>query len=212
MTEAKSFHPWCNWMTGPCGTATWWRPVSHEQGNLCLVAQLCPILWDPMDRSPPCSSVHGNSPGQNTGVGCHALLQGIFPTQGSSTGLPHCRQSLYCLSHQESPRILEWVAYPLSRGSSWPRNLTGFSCTAGGFFTSWATGKAWNLAGPIDHPTVGNSPTSAALTQFICGRIENIYGQGRHLLLAGGTPQALDCHSAPHPLLGFLSLKLIWFL
>ena len=55
MTEAKSFHPWCNWTTGPCGTATWWRPVSHEQGNLCLVAQLCPILWDPMDRSPPCS-------------------------------------------------------------------------------------------------------------------------------------------------------------
>ena len=39
------------------------------------------------------------SPGQNTGVDCHFLLQGILPTQGSNLGLPHCRQALYCLSH-----------------------------------------------------------------------------------------------------------------
>ena len=38
-----------------------------------------------------------------TGVGCHSLLQGIFPTQGSNLGLPHCRQILYHLSHQGSP-------------------------------------------------------------------------------------------------------------
>ena len=43
-----------------------------------------------------------NSLGQNTGVGCHALLQGIFATQGSNPGLLHCRQSLYQLSHKES--------------------------------------------------------------------------------------------------------------
>ena len=49
---------------------------------LCLVAQLCPTLYDPTDYGPPGSSVHGNSPGKNTGVGCHTLLQGIFPTQG----------------------------------------------------------------------------------------------------------------------------------
>ena len=48
---------------------------------------------------------------KNTGVGCHALLQGIFPTQGLNPGLPHCRRILYHLSHQENPRILEWVAY-----------------------------------------------------------------------------------------------------
>ena len=48
---------------------------------LCLAAQLCPTLYDPMGYSPPGSSVHGASPGKNTGVGCHALLQGIFPTQ-----------------------------------------------------------------------------------------------------------------------------------
>ena len=65
-----------------------------------------------------------NSPGQNTGVGSRSLLQGIFPTQGLDPGLPHFRRILYQLSHQESPRILEWVAYPFSSGSSWPRNQT----------------------------------------------------------------------------------------
>ena len=67
---------------------------------LCFVAQLCPTL---MGWSLPGSSVHGDSPGKNTGVGCHVLLQGIFPTQGSNPGLPHCRWILYCLSHQGSP-------------------------------------------------------------------------------------------------------------
>ena len=53
--------------------------------------------------SPPGSFVHGDSPGKNTGMGCHALLQGIFPTHGSNPGLPHCRHILYHLSHQGSP-------------------------------------------------------------------------------------------------------------
>ena len=57
-----------------------------------------------MDCSPPGSSVHRDSPGKNTGVGCQALLQGIFPTQGSNPGLLHCRQILYHLSHQRSPK------------------------------------------------------------------------------------------------------------
>ena len=39
--------------------------------------------------------------GKNTGVGCHSLLQEIFPTQGLNPGLLHCKQTLYCLSHQE---------------------------------------------------------------------------------------------------------------
>ena len=63
-----------------------------------------------------------NSPGKNTGVGSLSLLQGIFPTQELNPGLPHCRRILYCLSHQGSPRILEWVAYPFSRGFPQPRN------------------------------------------------------------------------------------------
>ena len=51
------------------------------------VAQSCPTPCDPVDCSPPGSFVHGISPGKNTGVGCHALLQGIFPTQGSNLHL-----------------------------------------------------------------------------------------------------------------------------
>ena len=81
-----------------------------------------------------------NSPGQNTGVGSLSLLQGIFPTQGLNPGLPHCRLTLYQLNQKGSPRIPEWVAYPFSRGYSWPRNWTRVSCTAGRFFTNWAMG------------------------------------------------------------------------
>ena len=66
---------------------------------LCLVAQSCWTFSDPMDCSPPGSSVHGDSPDKNTGVGCHAPLQEIFPTQGSIQGLLHCRQILYQLSY-----------------------------------------------------------------------------------------------------------------
>ena len=77
------------------------------------------------------------SPGQNTGVGSLSLLQEIFPTQGLNLGLLHCKWILYQLSHKGSPRMLEWVAYPFSRGSSQPRNWTGVSFIAGGFFTNW---------------------------------------------------------------------------
>ena len=54
----------------------------------CTVASQAPCPW--------------NSPGKNTGVGCHALLQGILQSQGSNPSLPHCRQILYHLSHQGS--------------------------------------------------------------------------------------------------------------
>ena len=70
-----------------------------------------------------------NSPCQNTGVGSLSLLQGIFPTQGSNPGLPHCGQNLYQLSYEG--RILKWVTYPFCRGSSRPRNWTKVSCIAG---------------------------------------------------------------------------------
>ena len=83
-----------------------------------------------------------NSPGQNTGMGSLSLLQGIFPTQGSNPGLSHCGQILYQLSHKATPRILEWIAYPFSRGFSPPRNWTGISCIAGEFFTNWAISEA----------------------------------------------------------------------
>ena len=50
-------------------------------GDLCSVAQSCLTLCDLMDYSPPASSIRGASPGKTTGVGCHAFLQEIFPTQ-----------------------------------------------------------------------------------------------------------------------------------
>ena len=65
------------------------------------VAQSCPTLCNPMDCSLPRFSVHEIFQA-NLEMGCHFLLQGIFPTQGSNLGLPHCRQTLYRLSHQGS--------------------------------------------------------------------------------------------------------------
>ena len=67
---------------------------------LCWVGRSCLTLCEPLDCSPPGSSVHGDSPGKNTGVDCHALLQGIFPTQGLNPGFPQYRQILYHLSNQ----------------------------------------------------------------------------------------------------------------
>ena len=69
---------------------------------VCLVTQSCLTLCNPMDCSLPGSSVHGDSPGRNTGVGSLSLLQGIFPSQESNRGLLHCRQIPYQLSHQGS--------------------------------------------------------------------------------------------------------------
>ena len=98
-----------------------------------------------------------NSPGKNTGLGCHFLLQRIFPTQELNLNLLHCTQILYPLSYEGSPeqlgiiflytcewtvhgmlqaRILEWVTIPFSRGSFQPR------VSNPGFFTSWATREA----------------------------------------------------------------------
>ena len=77
-----SQHPQSNpqWVKGVCVV-------------LCLATQSCPTLCNPMDCSLPGSSVHEDSPGKNTAVGCHALLQGIFPTQGSNPGLLHTGRS-----------------------------------------------------------------------------------------------------------------------
>ena len=82
--------------------------------------------------SPPGSFVHGDFPGKNTGVGCHSLLQGIFPTQGSSPGLPHCRLILYHLSHQGNPCVYVYIkngillllfSHSVRSDSLWPHGL-----------------------------------------------------------------------------------------
>ena len=83
---------------------------------LCLVAQLCPTLCHPIDCSLTGSSVHGDSPDKNTGVGCPALLQGIFPAQRSNPGLLHCGQILYSLSHQALNQVSQLSVYWLHAG------------------------------------------------------------------------------------------------
>ena len=79
-------------------------PMSHQgspQISLCCVVLSCSAVsdsCDPMDYNSPGFSVHGDSPGKNTGVGCHILIQGIFLTQGSNPyllWLVHCSPILY---------------------------------------------------------------------------------------------------------------------
>ena len=87
----------------------------------CSVAQLCSTLCNPVDCSPPGSSVHEDSPDKNTGVGYHFLLQGIFLTQGSN-------QSLWSLLHWQADSLLlyhlgslvvQWLGIGLPMRGTW---------------------------------------------------------------------------------------------
>ena len=134
-------------------------------------------LCNPMDCSPLGSSVHRDSPGKNTGVGCHALFQGIFPTQGSNPGLPHCRRILCHLSHQGNPRILEWVACPFSIGTSRPRNRTRVSYVS-------CTGRR-----VLYHYTTWEAPSGLCLfctVPSLCSRGKK--GQRKGALRSGNLP------------------------
>ena len=74
-----------------------WKVLERTLCCAVLVAQSCPTFCDTMDCSLPGSS-SWDSPGKNTGVGCHVPFQGIFPIQGSNPGLLHCRLILYRVS------------------------------------------------------------------------------------------------------------------
>ena len=106
------------------------------------VTQSCPTLQPHGLYSP------WNSPGQNTEVGSLSLLQGISQPRNRTQVYPHCRWSLYQLSHKGSPKILEWVACPFSGWSSWPGNWAGVSCIAGGFFTNWVVRETYKAKTP----------------------------------------------------------------
>ena len=71
-------------------------------GCCCLFAKSCPTLLQPQGLQPTRFLCPWDFPGKNTGVVCHFLLQGIFPTQGSNQGLLHCRHIVYQLSYQGS--------------------------------------------------------------------------------------------------------------
>ena len=70
------------WIPFPLSSPQSIRYSSQCWAVLCLVTLLCPTLCNPMGWGLPSSSVHGDSPGKNTGVGCHALLQGDLPNPG----------------------------------------------------------------------------------------------------------------------------------
>ena len=106
-------------------------PHSLTQGLACE-SESCSVVSDSLRPHELYSP--WNSPGQNTGVGTLSLLQGIFSTQGLNPDLPHCRRILYQLSHKGSPRMLEWVVCPFSRGSSQPRNQTRVPCISDFFY------------------------------------------------------------------------------
>ena len=105
---------------------------------LCLVTQSCPTLCNPIDCSLPGSSVRGDSPGKNTGVGCYSFLQGIFPTQGWNLGLPALQAN--SLPSQPSGKLL-FVGEASSIKPTWPfseacvalRTLLPFSIHHEGF-------------------------------------------------------------------------------
>ena len=111
------------------------KPIFQLWRSEVKISQLCPTLCNPVDYT-----VHEILQARILEWVAFPLCRGIFPTQGSNPG--HCRWILYQLSRQGSPGILEWVAYSFSSGTSQPRNRTGVSCIAGGFFTSWATREA----------------------------------------------------------------------
>ena len=85
-----------------------------DSARACSVESVVLTLCDPMDCCPPGSSVHEDSPGKNTGVGCHALLQEIFPTQGSNPcllWLLHCKRILLPLESLGKPQMSDRLAF-----------------------------------------------------------------------------------------------------
>ena len=113
----------------------------HGRRLKVKVTQSCLTLCDLINCNSPGSSAHGDSPGKNTGVGFHALLQRIFPTQGLNPGLPHCRQILCHLSHKGSPRIMEQVAYPSPGDLSDPGIKPGSPALQADFWPAELPGK-----------------------------------------------------------------------
>ena len=109
---------------------------------LCLVAQLWPTLCNPMDCSPPGSSVHRDSPGKHTRMGCHALLPGDLPNPGIEPRSPVLQEDSLPSEPPGKPKNTGVGSLSFLHGTTHPRNQTGASCIAGGFFTSWASREA----------------------------------------------------------------------
>ena len=137
----------------------WWGFPTKRLKNhvLCLVTQACLTLWDPVACSLPGSAIHGVSPGKNTGVGCHALLQGIFKPR-DRTRSPILQVDSLPSEPPGKPKNTEMGSLSLLQGISWPRNWTGVSCIAGRFFTSWADRESRMLFSLSPHIQMSMQP------------------------------------------------------
>ena len=147
-----------------------------------LVTQSCPTLLNPWNYSRPGSPVQGDFPGKSPGVGCHSLLQGIFPTQGLNLGLLHCKQILYHLSHQaDSAQIQGMHKLPedVIQGTRSSGQQPGSRYTAITFL-------------PEVHPALGMDLTQHIFLWFINASLPPITD------LVRGLPQA-GCHVPPSP-------------
>lgn len=93
-TSPDDHEPWLHlmWLPGQAVQGSGFSSDLHMHAKSLLS---CPTLCDSMGSSPPVSSAQKDSPGKNTRVGRHALIQKIFPTQGSNPYLLHWRQILY---------------------------------------------------------------------------------------------------------------------
>ena len=110
--------------------------------RVCSVAQLCPTLCDPMDCSPSGSSVHGDSPGKNTGVGCHVLSPGELPDPGIEPTSPALAE-LFTAAPPGKP-FLEAAPKPQVRGFSSEGDVWAVRGVAGG------TGVSLVFGGPSE--------------------------------------------------------------
>ena len=131
-----------------------------------LVAQSCPTLCDPMDYSPPGSSVHGAFPGKNTGVGCHALLQGIFLTLGYNLCLLcllHWQAGFSPLAHPGKPNLWKALCKFKNLPKIWefPGSSAGkgSACDAGDSHSIPGLGKSPGEGNiyPLQYPSLENS-------------------------------------------------------
>ena len=98
-------------LQNPMDRGAWWASAAAKS------PQSCPTLRDPMDCSLSGSSVHGIFQARVLEWIAISFSKGIFPTQESNLGLPHCRQTLYCLSHQGSPLASKGLLNTVSKSS-----------------------------------------------------------------------------------------------
>ena len=136
--------PTRDWTCAPCigrrSLNHWTTREKYESQSVS-----CSVMSDslgPHGPQPARLLCPWDSPGKNSGVGCHALLQGIFPTQGSNLGLLHCQADSLSAEPQGKPKNTGVGSLSLLQQIFLTQESNWVSWTAGGFFTYWAIREA----------------------------------------------------------------------